>query len=81
MTSRLIARFRAAFRSLFVQMFVMMLATVALVQAINFALVLVMPRPAARVDSVARMVTALAAGTDGGGAYVVRHWTRLPPYI
>ena len=79
MTSPLTERLRAASRSLFVQMFVVMLATVALVQAINFALVLVMPTPAARVDSVARMVTALAAGTDGGGTYVVRLWTRLPP--
>lgn len=72
-------RLRALFRPLFVQIFVVMLATVALVQAINFALVLVMPTPPARIDSVARMAAALASGTDSGGTYVVRYWTRLPP--
>lgn len=79
MSMRLVGRVGTASRSLFVQMFVVMLATVALVQAINFALLLVMPAPPPRVDSVGRMANALAAGNDGGGAYVVRHWTRLPP--
>ena len=72
-------RLRALFRPLFVQIFVVMLVTVVLVQAINFALVLVMPTPPARVDSVVRMAAALASGTDRSDAYVVRYWTRLPP--
>jgi two-component system, OmpR family, sensor kinase len=79
MSMRLVGRVATASRSLFVQMFVVMLATVALVQAINFALLLVMPAPPPRVDSVGRMANALAAGNDGAGAYAVRHWTRLPP--
>jgi two-component system, OmpR family, sensor kinase len=79
MSGSLVGQLGTASRSLFVKMFVVMLATVALVQAINFALLLVMPAPPPRVDSVARMANALAAENDGGGAYVIRHWTRLPP--
>ena len=71
--------FGAAKRSLFIQMFVVLLGTVALVQAINFALLLVMPTPAPRIDSVSRMASALASGSDGGGAYIVERWNRLPP--
>jgi two-component system, OmpR family, sensor kinase len=72
-------RLRGVFRSLFVRIFVTMLVTVALVQAINFGLVLVMPAPPPRIDSVSRMAAALAAGNDGGGTYLVERWTGLPP--
>lgn len=73
------ARLRAAFRPLFVQLFAVMLATAGLVQAINFGLLLVMPDPPPRVDSLARIASALKSGDAMHGTYVVERWDRLPP--
>ncbi|MDB5673149.1 MAG: hypothetical protein JWM65_131 [Sphingomonas bacterium] len=52
---------------LFLRIFALMLLMVLLVQTLNFALVLLMPPPTPRVQSVARVAAALRSGADPSG--------------
>lgn len=63
---------------LFLRIFALMLLMVLLVQTLNFALVLLMPLPTPRVQSVARVAAALRTGADPGGTLKISVRTDEP---
>lgn len=55
----------------FLRIFALMLVMVAIVQTLNFAIVVLMPAPTPRVQSVARVATALKSGVDASGMLTI----------
>jgi two-component system, OmpR family, sensor kinase len=62
----------------FLRIFALMLVMVGLVQTLNFALVVLMPLPTPRVQSVARVAAALKSGADASGTLAISDRTAEP---